>query len=259
MRLWIMSDLHLETTYEWEFPAKELRPDFDVLIVAGDLIPGMDRGVRWLLQNITDRPVIYVAGNHEFYGEDIDETVAKAITATTGTNIHVLQDDIVTINGVTFIGATLWTDFNLFGNRYEAMSVAANIMNDYSKIRKDRYSRRLSPSDTLERHIESRSFIQRQLREAYSKRRVVVTHHGPLACCVKRGYERDLLSAAYTSDMPDIVRDADIWIYGHTHESRDFMQGRTRLVSNAKGYGSRLLERPLYDNGAFDPHFVIDV
>ncbi len=259
MRLWIMSDLHLDTAHQWELPAKEMRPTFDVMIVAGDVIPGMDRGVRWLAHQVTDHPVIYVAGNHEFYGEDVDLTVAKARLAAGGTNIHVLQNDAITINGVTFIGVTLWTDFNLFGNRDEAMRIAADIMNDYSKIRKDRYSRRLSPKDTLLRHIDARSFIQRQLREGSSERSVVITHHGPLTCCSRRGYEHDLLSAAYTSHLVDVVEDADLWVYGHTHESRDFMQGRTRVVSNAKGYGPRLVERPLYENRTFDPYFVVEI
>ncbi|WP_409192014.1 metallophosphoesterase [Bradyrhizobium sp. RDM4] len=65
MRLWIMSDIHLELTRGWDLPAGDARPDFDVMIVAGDLIPRAERGVRWLLERVPDRPVIYVMGNHE--------------------------------------------------------------------------------------------------------------------------------------------------------------------------------------------------
>ena len=68
MRLWILSDLHLELTRGWDLPSGAARPDFDVLVIAGDLIPNMERGVAWLAERVTDRPVVYIAGNHEFMG-----------------------------------------------------------------------------------------------------------------------------------------------------------------------------------------------
>ena len=76
--LWILSDLHLELTRGWDLPSAGARPRFDVLVVAGDLIPRMERGVRWLLERVPDRPVIYVAGNQKGYGVDVDRTVEKA-------------------------------------------------------------------------------------------------------------------------------------------------------------------------------------
>ena len=84
--LWIVSDLHLELTRGWELPSGDARPRFDFMIVAGDLIPRMERGVAWLLKRISDRPVIYVPGNHEFYGCDIDRTVEKARQAAAGSD-----------------------------------------------------------------------------------------------------------------------------------------------------------------------------
>ena len=62
MRLWIMNDLHLEMTRGWDLPGVGERPDFDVMIVAGDLVTRMERGVAWLLERVPDRQVIYVAG-----------------------------------------------------------------------------------------------------------------------------------------------------------------------------------------------------
>ena len=76
--LWILSDLHLELTRGWDLPSGDARPRFDVLVVAGDLVPRMERGVAWLRERVPDRPVIYVAGNHEGYGCDVDRTVEKA-------------------------------------------------------------------------------------------------------------------------------------------------------------------------------------
>ncbi|WPO42871.1 metallophosphoesterase [Tardiphaga sp. 42S5] len=46
MRIWILSDLHLESTRGWDLPPADARPQFDVLVVAGDLITRMERGVN---------------------------------------------------------------------------------------------------------------------------------------------------------------------------------------------------------------------
>ena len=135
MRLWIMSDLHLELTRGWDLPARAERPDFDVMIVAGDLIPRMERGVKWLLERVQDRPVLYIPGNHEAYGTDIDRTVEKARAAAAGTNVHVMENETTSIGGVTFAAATLWTDFELFGDYRRAMMVAGERMNDFRTIR----------------------------------------------------------------------------------------------------------------------------
>ena len=115
MRLWVMSDLHLELSRGWDLPS-DGAPNFDVLVAAGDLIPRMERGVRWLRERVQDKPVIYVGGNHEAYGTDIDRTVEKAKEAAIGTKIFVLERDQIKLGGVTFAGATLWTDFELFGD-----------------------------------------------------------------------------------------------------------------------------------------------
>ena len=47
-----MNDIHVELTRGWDLPATGARPDFDVLVVAGDLIPRMERGVAWLAQRL---------------------------------------------------------------------------------------------------------------------------------------------------------------------------------------------------------------
>ncbi len=258
MRLWILSDTHLELTRGWDLPSPAERPAFDVMIVAGDLIPRMERGVKWLLERVPDRPVIYIVGNHEAYGEDLDVDLEKARAVAAGTNIHVLQDDAVSIDGITFLGATLWTDFDLFGDAEYAMMAAVETMNDYRKIRTRNYELRLRPAHTLKRHMESRDFIAHELRKG--GRHVVVTHHGPVPEAARRGFERDISSAAYTSDLHPLISEGapELWIYGHTHESRDFKVGSTRVVSNAKGYGPW---RPneTWDNPDFNPNFIVEI
>ena len=260
MRLWIQSDLHLELTRGWDLPAVGDRPDFDVLVIAGDLIPRMERGVAWLLARVTDRPVIYVGGNHEFYGCDIDRTVEKARALAEGTNVHVMQNDSILIDGMTFIGATFWTDFDLFGDPDYAMMAAAETMNDYRKIRLGNYAYRLRPRHTLARHQESRDFFARELHKKKTGPRVLVTHMGLHPTSVRRGFERDISSAAYTSDCGDLLAlGVDVAIHGHTHETYDRMVAGARLVTNQKGYGPWPPGETTWDNADFDPHFVIEI
>jgi predicted phosphodiesterase len=258
--LWVLADLHLELTRGWDLPAPDERPAYDVLVVAGDLLPGMHRGVRWLRERVTDRPVIYISGNHEAYGQDIDRTIEKAREAAAGSNVHVLENNTVTIDGTTFIGCCFWSDFDLFGDAEYAMMNAAETMNDYRKIRVQQYTRRLRPLHTLQKHKESRDFIARELRKPKTGPRVVVTHHGPHPSAVRRGFERDITSAAYTSDASDLMAmGVDAWIHGHTHETYDRLVGGTRLVTNQKGYGPWPPGETTWDNAGFDVNFVIEI
>jgi Calcineurin-like phosphoesterase len=203
--LWILSDLHVELTRGWDLPSGDARPRFDVLVVAGDLIPRAERGVKWLRERVTDRPIIYVVGNHEFYGADEFRTVEKAKAAAAGTSIHVLQCETVRIDDVTFAGATTWTDFYLFGDQPRAMTVAAERMNDFRKIRTARYERRFRPHHAYARHVAARLFLESEMRKPRSGKLVVVSHHaphpGPTLEPSDPPKPDEILNAAYRSDL----------------------------------------------------------
>lgn len=278
-RLWILSDLHIELTRGWDLPTTERRPQFDILVVAGDLIPRMERGVKWLRERVSDRPVVYVAGNHEAYGCDVERTIAKAKEAARGTNIFVLEYDSIRLGNITFAGATTWTDFDLFGAPYRAMEVAGDRMNDYRKIRVERYLQRFRPHHALGRHLRARAFIEAEMRKSRDGALVVVTHHAPTPSSEplqdnsrpRSLSDEDVLTAAYRSDLTSLMhptstneggpplRPAELWIHGHTHESVDITVGQTRVISNAKGYGPWPPHERSWDNPKFDPLLVVEV
>lgn len=261
MNIWFLSDIHLELTRPWDLPPPDERPEYDVLVVAGDLVPKMERGVAWLAQRVMDRPVIYVPGNHEWYGTDLDRSLAKARSAAEGTNIIVMDHDVYVLNGVRFLAATLWTDFNLFGRPDKAMADAALGMNDYRRIRKQSHRYRLRPQDTQQRHMLARIFLATHLAAEFDGTTVVVTHHAPYPGAVLPRMADDVLAPAYASDLTDLVERfrPDLWIYGHCHDTRDVVIARTRIVTNAKGYGPWMPERPFPDNPAFDPRLTVSV
>ncbi|MCA1411717.1 metallophosphoesterase [Bradyrhizobium sp. NBAIM20] len=273
MRLWIMSDIHLELTRGWDLPTAEQRPDFDVLIIAGDLVPKAERGVKWLMERVPDRHVIYVMGNHEAYGEDIDRTLEKAKEAAAGTNVHVLENESVRIGNVIFAGATLWTDFALHGDAHGAMALAADRMNDFRKIRINHYRQRFLPHHAVARHFKSVAFLQEEMRKQRGADRLVVaTHHAPVRQISEapRPGSDHALDPAYRSDLtrlmepaPDdgrgALRPADLWVFAHTHESFDAVIGQTRAVSNAKGYGPWPPRDRAWDNPNFNEKLIIEI
>lgn len=284
MRLWIMSDIHIELTRGWDLASAPERPAFDVLVMAGDLVPGMERGVRWLVDRVPDKPVIYVAGNHEAYGEDETRTVEKAMQAAAGTNVHVLQNRTVTLedrNGkVTFAGATMWTDFELYGDQARAMAVANDRMNDFRKIRTAGYRQRFRAHHALARHRQSRAFLEAEMRRPREPghRLVVVTHHSPLPDPpderpdpAGRLPDEEMLDGAYRSDLTalmksqpaadgvDALRPADVWLFGHTHETIQTVVSETLVVSNSKGYGPWPPRESRWENPHFDPNFILEI
>src|ERR1019366_10634850 len=156
MRLHILSDLHLEFE-PFAPPAVEA----DVVILAGDVSTGRN-GLKWALKTFPDRPVIYVLGNHEFYGQKLQKLIKELQELADGTNIHLLENGSCSNGDVVFLGATLWTDFALNGNPVVSEVTAQTSMNDYRRIRTlPRYSR-LKPSDTRRLHMESRRWLEDQ-------------------------------------------------------------------------------------------------
>jgi hypothetical protein len=252
MRIWVLSDLHVDVDRRWELPPA--RPAYDVMIVAGDLTAKIERGVKWLRERVTDRPVIYLPGNHEPYGGHLDRTVEKARAAAGGTNICVMQSHAVVIRGVRFVATTLWTDFGLRGDPELAMRITAAEMNDYKRIRINKYERRLRPHHTQARHHEARAFIEAELaRPFFEGPTVVATHHAVDAGAGAGG--EGAIAAAYASDLTPLIEEfrPALWVHGHIHRSADRVVGRTRVVSNAKGYS------PPDHNPDFDPGLTIEI
>lgn len=276
MKLHILSDLHFEFG-KWPKSVDVNAVDADVTILAGDIGVGLE-GIQWALT--IDRPVIYVMGNHEFYGQrPMNDLWRKARERVADTHIHLLENESVLIDDpqtpgepMRFLGATLWTDFCLLGaERQEAcMESAGRTMTDYSAIYVSRRGKalsdggyrsghqgdRLTPRKILSLHHESRDFLERELArspeplgilETWGKT-VVVTHHAPSARSLR------FQEAAYASHLDHLVAQADLWVHGHTHVAVDYMVGASgRVVSNPRGYAGR---EPVRE---FDPCFVVEV
>ncbi|WP_018605972.1 metallophosphoesterase [Uliginosibacterium gangwonense] len=231
MQIQILSDLHRE------FFGQDVEPCLaDVVVLAGDIDIG-NRGVLWAQETFIGTPVIYVCGNHEYYGKAYPKLLATLKDLAKGSNVFVLENDSVVLDGVRFLGCTLWTDFSLLGDPRIAGAEANNKMSDYMKIRVSPDYRRMRSIDTAMIHRTSREWLEQELAVATEKT-VVVTHHAPSATSLFEGFQKELLSAAYASNLDGVVQNsqARLWVHGHIHSSFDYMLGDTRVISNPRGY-----------------------
>lgn len=245
MRIQLLSDLHLGFD-----PFHPPSSDSDVLVLAGDIDAGLG-GVRCAAEWAVGRPVIYLAGNHEYYGEAIPRHTQRLAAECAATGVHFLENRAVEIGGVRFLGCTLWTDFDLFGHPAAGMAAAQEGMNDFRKIRVSPEFRRLRPRDLAALHAVSLRWLVERLDEPYPGRTVVVTHHAPsLRSCRPEVREHPMTPAFASNLEPLLDGRAALWLHGHTHWCVDCRAGGTRVVSNQRGY-------PGEDTGGFDPTRVI--
>lgn len=253
MRIRILSDLHRE------FGTADL-PDVDpdLVILAGDS-DCRTKGVTWARDRFSTTPVLYIAGNHEFYGERIGRLHEKLRDAAKDSNVVILENETYELNGYRFFGATLWTDFALLGDRHSAMLAAGEKlkgMTDYRKIRR-LDTGKLQPKHTALIHADSKLALTKFLESGDRAKSVVITHHAPSIQSVMTGKETDLISAAYASNLEDLIKALGpvLWIHGHIHEVRDYVIGSTRIINNSLGY--QTTRDP--EKSGFKPDLVVDL
>ena len=268
MKIQIVSDLHLEFS---DINIQNVG-DTDVLILSGDILiaeklfrPNSEEGNKFLdfLKRVSFQfpHVIYVAGNHEFYSSGkFYQTVEdlRNYCSTQFNNVYFLERDTKIINDVLFVGGTLWTDMNK-GDPLTLHAVR-DMMNDYRAIRNDKNGFiPVKPTDTCERHRQTREYIMQIVKDNKDKKCVVVGHHSPSFQSCHEQYRGDyLMNGAYHSDLSELILDhpqIKLWTHGHTHHAFDYMIGETRIVCNPRGYESTWGK----EQTGWDPEKVIEL
>lgn len=249
LKLLMLSDLHLEFA-DFEPP----HSGYDVAILAGDIHTGVDvlepsksNGEVWVKNRFHKKPVLYIPGNHEFYN---DNTHAEH---------HPGQTQVLHVGNFTIIGATLWTDFLLYGHAREAdaLSSAARGMTDFSCIWHG--ERRFTPKDSAFLHRNHVFHIEQELQSAQNRgsTAIVVTHHAPSPQSITPYWKKHggLLNAAFASDLRFLMEKyrPPLWVHGHMHNSLDYRHKGTRVVCNPRGYVPRSV------NPNFNPKLVVEV
>lgn len=263
MYIRLLSDLHIEIC---EYEVEPTPQDSEtVLILAGDC--GLYKHIEYadFVQELAGRfrIILLVAGNHEWYSGKMHTERDKFEARVDRPNVWILQNNSVEIDGVLFLGGTLWTSFQN-GNPI-MMFDAENSMNDYSKIRvpKNGY-RRLRALDVLDEHMTTRNFIFDTLeaeRDDYEKV-VVITHHAPSHRSIAPEFKGDRLNEAYVNNYDHWIEKTrpTFWFHGHTHSSHDYMIGETRVICNPRGY-ARADHNGVKtnENADFNPTLLLEV
>ena len=225
MKIQYFSDLHLEFG---GLPA--VQADVDVIIAAGDIGVGLD-GIDWLFQ--FEKPVIYVLGNHEYWGQDYTDFIDSVWQKSSGTNVYFLENESVVIDDVRFVGCSLWSDYG-YANEL-IMNAAFKGMNDFRYITDG--ESHLTPQRLLQTHRQSVEWLEDVLNEPFAGKTVVVTHHAPSM----KSWHRELTDGyqyCYCTNLESIMQrtDAKIWVHGHTHHAQDYLVNGVRVLCNPRGY-----------------------
>lgn len=249
MRIQVVSDLHLEFG---DFDVKN--GGADVLVLAGDILTAKhlynkDDGsdttnklfirFRDFLRRVSKefKWVVYVPGNHEYYGFKWTKTTTTLHKyCAQFPNVIFMNAEFFVLEDVTFIGGTLWTDFDR-GNPLAVNMIQCG-MTDYKAITQDisGYSK-LQPKTVVDAHRAMLSLISGVASATHKC--VVVSHHAPSAKSVDPAYASSKLNYAYYSDLDNFISEhpsIKLWIHGHMHDPADYTICGTRVVANPRGY-----------------------
>ena len=268
-----MSDLHLEFG-DMAIP----ETDADVVILAGDIHPGT-KGMEWAKG--FHKPVMYVAGNHEYYDGDMISVDRALNLLSFGSNVSFLQTghkvhyhkqpgshcavalphyppiDGEDLERVAFIGATLFTDYSVLGDSTIAMLNSRHVMNDYQLIKYD--GGLFTPEASIGIHNIYLSFIKAAIASTPPDYKIVlVTHHSPSERSFRKDKSSEHRMPAYVSNL-EYMMDGRIslWVHGHVHVSNDYTINGTRVMSNPRGYYSEKKGRG--QNEDFNSGLVVEI
>lgn len=256
MKLKLWSDIHLEFSnakydHIWE-PAPEDKDT--VLILAGDIGVGMQARsfVEELCKNF--HSVLLVCGNHEFYGQEYMTVVngwKQFEENEADKNFHFLDCDTRIIDGVRFIGDTMWTSFE--NGDQDLMARAEYAMNDYGRIKVgDNF---MKPAFTFERHNRFMNYLEAEIQKPFDGKTVVITHHSPLNYG-RVTYHGPKWDPFYFASLEARIREwgkPDLWVHGHAHVSHETQVASTRVIANPHGYHN------YHTNGKFDNKKIIEL
>ncbi|KAJ5078574.1 ser/thr protein phosphatase superfamily [Anaeramoeba ignava] len=254
----ICSDLHLEAR---PFDEKTLIPSADIICIAGDIesvttektLKTFDEFFAKISTQF--KHIFFVCGNHEFYNDPkedpkkyvtIDETY-EIVTETLKKyqNVHFLRNQVYVLNGIRFVGATLWS--YIFEEKRDLISQCfSNFKLIYYFDEEKKKKLPMTPSHSSSIHAKELEWIKSQAIEAKKENQkcVVLTHYGPSFSLVPSDSEQSVnspIGSSFVSDLDYIFSDPSfdaicLWVYGHTHFSRNMIIGNARVVSNQYGY-----------------------
>lgn len=240
----LISDLHLEflrvpleETAVTVLPA-DPRDAESVLVLAGDISSIPSQVIDFIkLVEARFAKVIYVPGNHEFYGHEVhewsDHMNAMVAQHLSRTSIATLDVARLELDGVRYLFGTLWADG---GHSLQEQAEVGRSLRDFYVIKDGDF--RFTVQDMVTLHKRQKAQLEAYLKEPFDGKTVVISHHLPSyrLCHPRFGTQ---INGGFASNCEDILaydHAPDIWCHGHTHDSLDTKLWKTRIVCNPRGY-----------------------
>jgi len=250
MKLQLLSDLHLES--HPHFRAEPL-PGADMLVLAGDIgsyqqgsrLIDPDFGLgRFSPRNGWPVPVIYVPGNHEYDNVDFDETHERLRTLCDELEIIWLEREPRVIEGVRFVGTTLWADFDALAEPTDSLAEAlkkrgkAMRAADFylEKAATMRNGELFLAAQLREQALACQDWLTQALAEPFDGTTVVVTHFAPSLESGDPRYGLTPGTAGFCNALDALLPHAQLWLHGHLHCPSDYVKNGCRVVANPLGY-----------------------
>lgn len=256
MNLQLLSDLHLEANPDF---VPQPAPGADLLVLAGDVgsyqlrRDGSAMGeADWGLGRFADWPVpvLYIPGNHEYDALDVDEVHADLRATCERLGLIWLERETRVIQGVRFIGTTLWSDYDALGDRDKAFRAANHYL---TRMASQRHGRLFDAQAMRELALECQAWLDAALAQTFDGPTVVVTHFAPTLHSMDPRYGRTPGTAGFCNALDPWLQRADLWLHGHLHCPTDLRVGRCRIVANPLGYGDK------HEQAGFVPRQLIAV
>jgi predicted phosphodiesterase len=274
VRIQLLSDLHLEVdpTFRPEFD-----PASDLLVLAGDIgarpdTPMASHGAKdFCLTRFSPAlgnwpvPVLYVPGNHEYDGQDFDECREALRDTAEQLGIQWLDGQSLVIRGVRFVGATLWSDFDCFGDQPSHVpgSMSHNLRmrercfrtaNHYLQYTQTQREGVLFDAAAMrEESLRSQQWLRETLAETHAGPTVVVTHFAPSLRSHDPRFGLTPGTAGFCNALDDLLPFADVWLHGHLHCPSDYRVGRCRVYANPLGYAAQ------NEQASFNPRGGVEI
>lgn len=270
MKVQLLSDLHLENNPGF---APTPAPQANVLVLAGDIgsyqsgsalsaLDDHDFGLgRFSPRRGWPTPVLFVPGNHEYDGMDFDAAHARLRETCARLGIHWLEREVLTLQGVRFVGTTLWADFDALGPlagqplpdapplhalpggytaQLKARDKAFSAANYY--LRKTGTTRHGEPwlaAQVREQALVCQQWLSDTLAVPYDGPTVVVTHFAPSLRSADPRYGRTPGTAGFCNALDGLLPQAQLWLHGHLHCPSDYVHAGCRVVANPLGYAGK--------------------
>ena len=246
LKIQLLSDLHLETHPHWR-PTP--LPEADVLVLAGDIgsyqggsrLEGDDFGLEHFSPlRGWPTPVLFVPGNHEYDALDFDAAHARLRATCERLGLHWLERENVVLQGVRFVGTTLWTDFDALGSDDKSRTKTFRAANYY--LQKTGTTRAGAPwlAEGIRQQAQvCQQWLRDALAQPFDGPTVAVTHFAPSLLSADPRYGQTPGTAGFCNALDALLPQARLWLHGHLHAPSDYVRHGCRVVANPLGYARK--------------------